>query len=220
MDNVQTTTAFPALRRPAIGARWLYPLLALLLFTTVGAGYQLWSTRLPGEGSPEATFARDMGAHHEQAVEMALILRDRGADEELRTIALDIILTQQAQLGMMQGWLAVWGLPIGGPEAPMGGQGEMMGMAGYDDIQQLQTLPPSEMETRFLQLMIRHHQGGVMMAQEALRQTDRPEVVRLAQAIVDAQESEIMAMEDLLRSRGAPLPEPLEPMPEHSGGHQ
>jgi len=193
---------------------------ALLLLTTIVAGYRLWNTRLPGEGSPEATFARDMGAHHEQAVEMALILRDRGADEELRTIALDIILTQQAQLGMMQGWLAVWGLPIGGPEAPMGGQGEMMGLASYDDIQQLQTLPPSEMETRFLQLMIRHHQGGVMMAQEALRQTDRPEVVRLATAIVNAQESEITAMEDLLRSRGAPLPEPLEPMPEHSGGHQ
>jgi uncharacterized protein (DUF305 family) len=158
-----------------------------------------------------------MAAHHEQAVEMAVILRDRSNDELLRTIALDMILTQQAQIGQMHGWLAVWGQPLSGGGPPMGGQGEMMGMATYDDILKLQSLPPADMETHFLQLMIRHHQGGVIMAQVALRQTDRPEVVRLATAIDDAQQSEIKAMEDLLQSRGAPLPAPLEPMPgDHS----
>lgn len=215
MDTIQTNTA--AFPRPASRGLWLLPLLALLLLGLIVTGYSLWSARMPGEGSPEATFARDMGAHHEQAVEMAVIVRDRGNDETLRTIALDIILTQQAQLGMMQGWLAVWGLPVNGPGAPMGGQGEMMGMASYDDILQLQTLPPTDLEIRFLQLMIRHHQGGVMMAQEALQQTDRPEVVRLATSIVNSQQSEIKAMSDLLQSRGAPLPEPLTPMPGHTG---
>lgn len=64
--------------------------------------------------------------------------------------------------------------------------------------------------------MIRHHQGGVFMAQEALRRTNRPEVVRLATAIVAGQQSEIDYMTDLLARRNAkPLP-PLEPM-NHSG---
>jgi uncharacterized protein (DUF305 family) len=219
MQNEQAIGQVPTFARPTLSRRWLNPILALLVLSVLGLAFRLWSIRMPGEGSPEVTFARDMGAHHEQAVEMALILRDRGVDEELRTIALDIVLTQQAQVGQMQGWLAVWGQPIAGSGAPMGGQGEMMGMASYEDIQSLQALPPRDMEIRFLQLMIRHHQGGVLMAREALRQTDRPEVVRLASAIANAQQGEITTMEDLLKARGASLPEPIEAMPNHSGAH-
>lgn len=55
-----------------------------------------------------------MSDHHAQAVEMALLARDRTNDEELRRFALDIILTQQAQIGQMQGWLAVWERPLAG----------------------------------------------------------------------------------------------------------
>lgn len=90
-----------------------------------------------------------------------------------------------------------------------------MGMATRPQINDLQTQPVPEAEVSFLQLMIRHHQGGVLMAQAALRQTQRPEVVRLATAISAGQQSEIEYMESLLEQRGAkPLP-PLEPMPAH-----
>lgn len=212
-------TYMPMMARPAGNWRRLVPVL-IILGITIGAGFWLWNMRMPGEGSPEVTFARDMSAHHDQAVEMALILRDRGVDVDLRTLALDIVLTQQAQSGMMQGWLQVWEQPISGSTAPMGGQGEMMGMASYDDIKSLQSIPASAMEIRFLQLMIRHHQGGVIMAEVALRQTNRPEVMRLATSIVNAQQSEIIAMEDMLRAKDAPLPEPVMPMPGHDGGHQ
>jgi hypothetical protein len=56
-------------------------------------------TRPPGDGSPEAGFARDISVHHAQAVEMAEIVRDRTESEEVRTLATDIALTQQAQIG-------------------------------------------------------------------------------------------------------------------------
>src|SRR3712207_5353493 len=59
----------------------------------------------PSDSSPEAGFARDMMVHHAQAVEMAEILRDKSESEEMRTLAADIALTQQAQIGQMQGWL-------------------------------------------------------------------------------------------------------------------
>jgi uncharacterized protein (DUF305 family) len=49
-----------------------------------------------------------------QAVEMALVLRDRTSDAELRQFALDILLTQQVPIGQMQGWLAMWGVPFSG----------------------------------------------------------------------------------------------------------
>jgi uncharacterized protein (DUF305 family) len=190
--------------------RWLGPALVFLLLLLAGLlAVWLWQQRLPGEGSAEVTFARDMSAHHLQAVEMAFIIRERSQDEELRRLALDIFTSQQLQVGQMQGWLAAWGQPLSGPEPMMAGHGEMMGMATPEQLNQLKTLPVAEAETTFLQLMIRHHQGGVMMAQEALQQTDRPEVVRLATAIIEAQEGEIDYMQELLQQRGA---EPLPPL--------
>jgi uncharacterized protein (DUF305 family) len=165
----------------------------------------LWmrqSDNLPREGDPAVLFARDMIAHHAQAIEMALLIRERSSNEELRQFALDIILTQQAQLGQMQGWLAVWGVPLAGREPPMQGHGHMMGMASQEDVNSLSTLPIAEAEPLFLQLMIRHHQGGVTMAEEVLAQTERPEVQRLAKAIIQAQQNEIKYMNDLLERIG------------------
>jgi uncharacterized protein (DUF305 family) len=217
--NEAQDVAQPHAERGA-GIHWRWPILIVSLMLLSGlAGWWLGGSRLPAEDGPEARFARDMSAHHDQAVEMAFIIRDRTADEELRTFTLDIILTQQAQSGQMQGWLAAWGHPLGGSGPPMGGQGEMMGMATLQQIDELQSLPVAQAEVAFLQLMIRHHQGGVMMAEQALAQTRRPEVVRLAESIIDGQQGEITYMEQLLEQRGAaPMP-PLAPMPADHGEH-
>ena len=212
-EQTYPSTAGGAVMAP----RWrsaLVPLVALVALLVGSVGIWLWM-RPPTEGSPEATFARDMSAHHTQAIEMALAVRDRSTNAELRQFALDVILTQQAQIGQMQGWLAVWGLPLAGPQPPMAGQPTMMGMATPEQVAALQTMPIDKAEVSYLQLMIRHHQGGVQMAQEALRQTNRPEVVRLASAIVQAQQSEIEYMQQLLAQRGAT---PLEPMQMPMGG--
>lgn len=85
--------------------------------------------------------------HHSQAVEMAEIVRDRTESEEMRILASDIALTQQAQIGQMQGWLAVWGVPATGNEPPMAWMGEPMdgpmpGMATPEEVDALSTVPP------------------------------------------------------------------------------
>ena len=182
--------------------------LAFALGLVLGRGLEL----PPREGSAEVVFARDMIAHHEQAVQMALILRDRSQDATLRDFALDIILGQNGQIGQMQGWLSSYGVPLVGRDLPMRGMGEMMGMAKQTDVNALRTLEVPRLEERFLQLMISHHEGGVMMAEDALGRARRPEVRRLAQSIVDAQQSEIHFMESELRSRGGARPKPLAPM--------
>lgn len=197
-------------------SRWLGPALLLFLLLIGLLAVMVWRQRLPAEGSAEVIFARGMAAHHLQAVEMAFILRERSEDEELRRLALDIFTSQQVQVGQMQGWLAAWSQPLSSPQS--GSHGEMMGMATPEQLNQLKNLPVAEAEVTFLQLMIRHHQGGVIMAQEALAQTNRPEVVRLATAIVEAQESEIDYMQRLLEQRdAAPLPAltPMENSPDH-----
>ena len=77
-----------------------------------------------------------------------------------------------------------------------------MGMATIEQVYALDTLPVAEAEIFFLRLMIRHHQGGVGMAKLVLGQTNRPEVLQLANSIVISQQSEIAYMQDLLKKRG------------------
>src|SRR3712207_9201648 len=72
-----------------------------------------------------------MSRHHLQGVEMANLVPERSTDPEVRQLAFDIAETQQNQVGRMQGWLALWGLPPtgGGTMAWVGSGG---GANGHD----------------------------------------------------------------------------------------
>lgn len=195
-------------------------LFLLLLAVITGAlGYWLGTRQSsgPGKDSPDVGFARDMMTHHAQAVDMATLLRDRTNDPEMRQLALDIMLTQQAQIGQMQGWLTVWSYPIARTSPAMSWMampvtGSMPGMATPEQLNQLRNLQGTEADGLFLQLMIAHHRGGVAMGEAALGRAKRPEVRALAQSIVDAQTSEIALMQELLRQKGFPPAPEEEPM--------
>lgn len=207
----------------APGRRWHeFPVLLafLAVLASAVAAALLLAPSSPADNSPEAGFARDMSVHHAQAVEMALIVRDRTRDPELRALATDIMLTQQAQGGQMQGWLDAWRLGATGGQPAMAWMGSpvpglMPGMAGPEQIAHLATDPPDVMDLEFARLMIRHHQTGVAMANAVLDRTDRPEVRRLAGAIVASQQSEIEALRQFMDRKGAP---PAVDGPAMSGG--
>ncbi|WP_344578054.1 DUF305 domain-containing protein [Nonomuraea roseoviolacea] len=187
---------------------------AAALFLVFGRG------GTPADASPEAGFARDMAAHHAQAVDMSFTIRDESQSREIRNLAYDIITGQSNQRGMFIGWLQQWGLDQATDRPPMawmnghghgGGTaatpGVMPGMATPEELSKLKTLRGTQAEVLFLQLMIRHHEGGVQMAQGLLRLSDREEVANMADKIVKGQSSEIKLMTDLLKARGAqPLP--------------
>ncbi|WP_433441450.1 DUF305 domain-containing protein [Nonomuraea sp. CA-141351] len=170
----------------------------------------------PGDTSPEAGFARDMATHHAQAVDMAFTIRDKGPAREIRNLAFDIINTQANQRGMFLGWLQQWGLSQATDQKAMawmnghghgGGAmatpGVMPGMATPQQLTQLKEAQGTQAEVLFLQLMIRHHEGGVQMAEGLLKLSNRPEVVSMAQKIVQGQSGEIKLMTELLKQRGA-----------------
>jgi uncharacterized protein (DUF305 family) len=168
------------------------------------------SSGFPGEDSVDVGFARDMGAHHAQAVEIAELLRDRSDDEDLRRIAADIALTQQAQIGQMRGWLDIWGRPPTSVAPPMEWMGHehepgtvvtMPGIATDDEIAALTAARGAEAERLFLELMIRHHRGGVEMAAYAADNADESVVRRLAAGMVEAQTAEITQLEQILADR-------------------
>lgn len=183
----------------------------------------------PGEDSADVGFARDMMVHHAQAVQMAEIVRDKTESQEIRTMASDIALTQQAQIGQMQGWLAVWGLPPTSTEPAMSWmghptEGRMPGMASPEELNDLQQASGEDADVLFLQLMIPHHEAAVPMAEAVLEETDRPEVERLAGAIAASQQSEIQLMQGLLNQRGIPTenmsaPEAQDANSPDAGGH-
>ena len=165
----------------------------------------------PGDGSAEAGFARDMSVHHAQAVEMAEIVRDKTESEEVRIMAADMALTQQGQIGRMQGWLEVWNLPATGAEPAMAWmghptEGRMPGMASPEEIERLQNASPGEADKMFFRLMIPHHQAAVPMAEAVIEETDRPEVENLARAIAATQPGEVELMKEMLKERGAEAP--------------
>lgn len=85
----------------------------------------------------------------------------------------------------------------------------MPGMATGEEMSRLSTARGEPMDVLFLQLMIRHHQGGVIMASFAMRNAEESYVRELARRMYDGQSVEITQMLQLLRSRGAnPLPAP------------
>jgi len=186
------------------------------------AGLTLAScARTPGDSSAEAGFARDMATHHAQAVEMAFVVRDASQDRDLRALAYDIIVTQSAQRGVFMGWLQQWGLSqasaaprmawmpghASAPVAPAGAAPLMHGMATDEELAQLRAATGSNAEGLFLQLMIRHHEGGLIMARAILQLSERQEVVTMAKAIDQGQAVEITLMTEMLAKRGAqPLP--------------
>lgn len=172
----------------------------------------------PVAGSVDAGFAQDMTVHHIQAVTMAGYERDNTSDPQMKVLAYDIETSQQFQVGQMSGWLDVWGLSRNDPHPMlwMGAQhaahvvnGLMPGMATPAEMNRLESLHGNALDVLFLQLMIRHHQGGVPMAQYAEQHAGEPYVRLLAGQIVSAQNAEIIQMNQLLVQKGGtPLPPP------------
>jgi uncharacterized protein (DUF305 family) len=161
---------------------------------------------LPADDSAEAGFARDMTTHHTQAVEMGLIAYARAQNPGVRTMAVDIALNQQGQIGMFQAWLREWNLQPTGSEPPMawmpGGEqsvvnGLMPGMATQAELTQLNEATGLDGDRLFLKLMIQHHLGGVHMAQEAVKLSDDEEVVEAAQLTINSQQRELTDMKAL-----------------------
>jgi uncharacterized protein (DUF305 family) len=189
-------------------SRWTPTVVALVVVAALAAAFLIGFNlhRSPGDDSVEAGFARDMVVHHDQAVAMALLIRDRTADPLVKTLATDIVLTQQNQVGQMLGWLNVWGLPATGKELPMSWMGHptsglMPGMASPDEMTALAAMSGEAADVEFLRLMILHHQGGIAMAEAALQRSGNEQVRDLAGATVAAQQAEIATMESLLAAK-------------------
>jgi uncharacterized protein (DUF305 family) len=153
----------------------------------------------PADENFDLRFIDAMILHHQGAVVMSEEALEKSNRPEIKELAQSIIDGQEQEISQMQEWRQAW-YPDAGSEpvafhAEMGHdmpmtkamQGSMMmsGDLGAAD---------EEFDLRFINAMIPHHEGAVIMAQEALEKSNRPEVKELAQAIIDAQQPEIDQM--------------------------
>lgn len=147
----------------------------------------------------DAMFAMMMIPHHEQAIEMAdLVLGKEGVDQRVIDLAEAIQAAQRPEIERLQGWLADWGVAPGNESTGHEGHGD--GMMSADDMTALQNASGAEASRLFLEQMIVHHEGAVDMAQMQVDNGQNPDVIALAQDIIDAQTTEIQQMRDLLAS--------------------
>ncbi|PPK64796.1 DUF305 domain-containing protein [Actinokineospora auranticolor] len=175
----------------------------------------------PGPDSIDVGFSQDMRVHHLQAITMAGLARDRSDDAEVRQLAFDIESTQLDQSGQFSGWLTAWGQPTLAPtdqphmrwmataHSHGGGAGVdlMPGMATSEELAKLRGLQGKEFNVYFLQLMLRHHQGGLEMASYAADHARADYVRNLARKIQEGQRAETGLLTRMLSDRGgSPLP--------------
>lgn len=152
----------------------------------------------------DIAFVNGMIPHHSQAVAMAEQAPARAENAQVTALAARIEQAQGPEIAQMRGLLAAWGAPeTPGGEMPGMDHGQMSGMSGMmtdGQMQQLGQARGAAFDRMFLQMMIEHHEGAVEMARTELNTGQNPQAKQLAQTIIDAQQSEIAEMKQLLTS--------------------
>jgi uncharacterized protein (DUF305 family) len=156
-----------------------------------------------------------MVRHHTGALRMSEVVFDIGVPG-VGSLAKDIWRAQAQEIKAMGQWRKAWY-----PEAPVypvvlrtGGDpnamADLMRMSPAE-IQAMQMMgsPPTRTNrvTWFLEGMLQHHGGALIMAHDALQKSSNPTIRRLARSIILAQREEIIQLRKMLQHDGLNKPE-------------
>lgn len=115
----------------------------------------------------DVKFMQGMIGHHEQAVEMVALMPDRTARPEMKMLGRRIDESQTDEIKMMEHWLQARGQALPEPHAHhMHGATLMPGMLTEEQMAQLAAAKGAEFDRLFLQFMIQHHQGALIMVKD------------------------------------------------------
>lgn len=153
----------------------------------------------PADADYELRFVDAMIPHHQGAVEMAKEVLDKSQRPEMKKLAQDIIAAQNREIEQMKQWRKAW-YPKAGNK-PMAWHAQMNHMMQMSP-EQMQAMmmkgdlgaADAEFDLRFLNAMIPHHEGALVMAKDVLNKSKRPEMKKLAQEILTSQQEEIDQM--------------------------
>lgn len=155
----------------------------------------------------DVRFMQHMIVHHAQALVMAALVPERTRSETMLLLAERIEVSQRDEIALMQQWLRDRGehAPEVGADGTVHGaeHGEalMPGMLTAEELARLEQAQGEEFERLFLELMIRHHEGALVMVSELFAAPGAgqdPEVFRLAMDVDADQRAEIRRMQAML----------------------
>ncbi len=134
---------------------------------------------VPGHSPADVRFMQGMIPHHAQAIEMVDLMPGRTTNEQLLRLGGRIEISQRDEIALMSRWLRERGEAVPGEQAmgdeagghaAMGHDGMdhalMPGMLTPEQMQQLADANGVEFDALFLELMIGHHEGALIMVSE------------------------------------------------------
>ncbi len=158
-------------------------------------------------------YMQDMGYHHDQAVQMSLILLDKAdVDRTLKSFAQEIIIDQRYEQGIFSATLDRFGHSSEAGDTVMGWMGEpmpleeMTGMATEAQMDQLRAATGHDAEALWIALMSEHHLAGLHMADHEARHGQDETTVNLAAATVKNQRSEVLDLARYRKNHDLPIP--------------
>ena len=147
---------------------------------------------MPMTNDPDIDFAKMMIMHHEGAIEMANYELENGNNTEMKAKAQSIITEQQQEITELQ--QIVSGLTD--DEDDNGFSMElMMSMDKMDRTADAQVIT-GDIDSDFAKLMIVHHQAALDNASAYLHHGTNPELMTMAQMMVEMQTHEIIELAD------------------------
>ncbi|WP_408648910.1 DUF305 domain-containing protein [Tumidithrix elongata] len=144
-------------------------------------------------------FIDAMIPHHQGAIEMAKVVLQKSNRPEVKKLAEAIIQAQEKEIAQLQQWRKQW-YPNLSEQAMMWDSkiNKMMPMTSeYKQVMMMDMdlgSANAEFDLRFMNAMIPHHEGALLMAKEAQTKTKRPEMQNLAKNILSSQQAEIDEM--------------------------
>lgn len=144
----------------------------------------------------DVTFAQNMIAHHQQAVQMADLAGTKASDPQVKQLAAQVKTAQEPEIATMTGWLTTWGRP----SMPAGGHGNMAmpGMMSDAEMAQLHQASGVDFDRMFARMMIAHHNGAIQMAKEQQANGANPDAKSLAATVEKTQAAEVSQLEAIL----------------------
>ncbi len=140
------------------------------------------------EITDKQSFAEAMIPHHQQAVVMSEYALSNSTDPEVLAIAEQIIAEQALEIETMTPWL---------DGKKVDTEMVMDGMLTKTQLTELETSQGSAFDKLYLEYMIMHHEGALVMAADAVALDDK-ELVDFANEIIGTQSAEIELLQELL----------------------
>lgn len=138
----------------------------------------------------EREFVTGMIPHHQEAVDTAKeVLARGGSTAEMRTLANEIIAAQETEIAMLKEWHLAWY-----------GQAYTADNSYQPMMRDLSTLSGAALDKQFLEDMIPHHMGAIMMAESVRPYITQQEITDLANVIMTTQTAEIELMQRLFKT--------------------